>query len=118
MLPEDSTGLFKAYLDATKRAHGYLLLDLTQDSEDRHSFRTNVFPHEYPPIYVAIDDDDGTNKGALSHSTRSKNAKPKLRIAIISVGGKELISSIKDCVLNVLVGNIPLSTCLKHKLKK
>jgi len=50
VLPEDSSGLFKAYLDATKRPHGYLLLDLTQDSEDQYRFRTNVFPHEHPPI--------------------------------------------------------------------
>jgi len=58
VLPEDSSGLFKAYLEATKRTHGYLLLDLTKDSEDRHRFRTNVFPHEYPPIiYVALDDE-------------------------------------------------------------
>jgi len=27
VLPEDSRGLFKAYLDATKRPQGYLLLD-------------------------------------------------------------------------------------------
>ena len=66
VLPEDSTVLFKAYLDATKRAHGYPILDLTQDSEDRHRIRNNVFPHEYPPIiYVAIDYE--TNKGELSH---------------------------------------------------
>jgi len=29
VLPEDNTGLFKAYLDAKKRDHGYLFLDLT-----------------------------------------------------------------------------------------
>jgi hypothetical protein len=46
LLPEYSSGLFKAYLDATKRAHGYLLFDLTEDSEDRYRFRINVFPHE------------------------------------------------------------------------
>jgi len=32
-----------------------------------------------------------------------KNAKPKLRKAIISAGGKELIDLINECVLNVLV---------------
>ena len=46
------------------------------------------------------------------------NAKTKLIRAIISEGGKELINSINECVLNVLVGNIPLSTCLRRKLKK
>ena len=48
----------------------------------------------------------------------SKSAKPKLRKAIISAGGKDLINSINECVLNVLVGNVPLSTCLKRKLQK
>ena len=78
VLPEDSSGLFKAYLDAMTRPHGYLLLDLTQDSEDRYRFRTNVFPHEYPPIiYVALDDDE-ESKGKLSHSTRVKKRKTKV----------------------------------------
>ena len=78
VLTEDSTGLFKAYLDATKRAHCYLLLDLTQDSEDRHRFGTIVFRHEYPPtIYVAIDDE--TQKGELSHPTRSKKCKTEIK---------------------------------------
>jgi len=47
-----------------------------------------------------------------------KNAKPKLRRAIISEGDKEPVNSINEFVLNVLNGNIPLSTCLKRKLKK
>ena len=47
-----------------------------------------------------------------------KNAKPKLRKAIISAGSKELIDSINECDLNVLVGNVPLFTCLRRKLQK
>jgi hypothetical protein len=42
--PENNSGLFRAYLDEMKRAHVYLLLDISQDSEDRHLFRRNVFP--------------------------------------------------------------------------
>jgi hypothetical protein len=77
VLPEDSSGLFKAYLEATKRVHGYLLLDLTQDSEERNRFRTNVIPHEYPPIiYVALDYE--ASKGKLSHSTRVKKRKTEI----------------------------------------
>jgi hypothetical protein len=79
VLPEDSIGLFKAYFDATKRPHGCLLLDLTQDSEDRYRFRTNVFQHEHqhpPIIYVAIDDEE--SKGKLSHCTSVKKRKAKV----------------------------------------
>ena len=77
ILPEDSSGLFKAYLDATTRPHGYLLLDLTQDSVDQYRFRTNIIPHEYPHIiYVALDDEE--SKGELSHSTRVKKRKTEV----------------------------------------
>jgi hypothetical protein len=67
--PENSSSLYKAYLDATQRHHGYLLLDLSQDSDDRIRFRTNVFPSEYPPIIYAADVDDvEADKGKLSRS--------------------------------------------------
>jgi hypothetical protein len=69
-----------------------------------------------PIIYVAIDDEE--SKGKLSQSTRVKKRKSEMRKAIISAGGKELIDSKNECVLNVLVGNVPLSTCLKRKLQK
>ena len=56
--PEDSSSLYKAYLDATKRPHGYLILDLSQDTNDLLRFRTNVFSDEGPPIiYDAVGDD-------------------------------------------------------------
>ena len=53
VLPEDSQGLFGAYLDATRRPHGYLLLDLAQDTDERLRFRTNIFPAERPPVVYA-----------------------------------------------------------------
>ena len=56
--PEDSGSLFKAYLDATERPHGYLILDFAQDTDDLLRYRTNVFPNEYPPIiYVPTSDE-------------------------------------------------------------
>ena len=47
-----------------------------------------------------------------------KNARPKLRKAIISNCTKDLLNNISECVLNVLNGNIQLSNCAKRKLKK
>jgi len=56
--PEDSLGLYNAYLDATQRPHGYLILDLTQDTNDGLRFLTNIFPTEYPPVvYSDIGDE-------------------------------------------------------------
>jgi len=59
--PEDSGGLFKAYLDATARPHGYIVLDLSQDGDDRLRYRTNIFPPEYPTVvYAPIGDEANT----------------------------------------------------------
>ena len=48
--PEDSAGLYKAYLEATDKTHGYQVLDFSQD-KDRLRFRKNIFPHEGPPAF-------------------------------------------------------------------
>jgi len=51
--PEHSDSLYKAYLDATERPHGYVILDFAQDTDDRLRYRTSFFPDEYQPkIYV------------------------------------------------------------------
>jgi len=40
------------------RAHGYLILDLTQDTDDGLRFRTKIFAEEYPPVvYSDIGDE-------------------------------------------------------------
>ena len=39
--PEDCLELYDVFLDATQRTHGYLILDLTQDTDDGLRFRTN-----------------------------------------------------------------------------
>jgi len=63
--PENSDSLYRAYLDATSRPHGYLILDFAQDTDDRVRFRTNVFPDECPPvIYAPVNDE--TSKIKLS----------------------------------------------------
>jgi len=52
--PENSASLYKAYLDATQRPHGYLLLDLSQDTDDRLRFGTDIFPTEQTIVYSPI----------------------------------------------------------------
>ena len=47
-----------------------------------------------------------------------KDAKPKLRKAIISNCDRELVNSISECGLNVLRGNVKLTVCQKKRLKK
>jgi hypothetical protein len=55
VFPEDGDGLDKAYLDAPQLPHGYLVLNFSQDTDDRLRFRTNILPSEYPPvIYAAV----------------------------------------------------------------
>jgi len=47
-----------------------------------------------------------------------KDARPKLRKAIIANSDKELLHSISECALNVLRGSVKLSACKKRKLRK
>jgi len=49
--PENSASFYKAYLDATQRPHGYLLLDLSQYTDDRLHLRTDIFPTEKTIAY-------------------------------------------------------------------
>jgi len=55
--PENSASHYKAYLDATQRSHGYLLLGLSQDTDDRLRFRTDKFPKEQTIVYSPISDE-------------------------------------------------------------
>ena len=48
--PEEGTGFFNAYLDAKQRPHGYLIMHLTQDTNDGLRFTTDKYPTEYHPI--------------------------------------------------------------------
>jgi len=71
--PEDSNSVYRAYLDATEKAYGYLMLDLSQDIKDKFRFRTRIFPTEYPPaFYVHIRDEKV--KVELSYSTSTQNS--------------------------------------------
>jgi hypothetical protein len=66
--PENSDSLYRAYIDATEKPHGYLILDFAQVTHDQLRYRTNVFPEEYPPvIYVPMKDE--TDKYELPHSS-------------------------------------------------
>jgi len=112
MYPKNSADLYDSYLHATVKLHGYLVLDLSQDTNDLPSFRTEIFPDEspFPLIYEPVVYEMVT----IDLSQRIhflKVADPKLRKAIIANCNQETMKSICQCVLNVLRGNIPLSDC-------
>ncbi|KAF4517303.1 hypothetical protein B566_EDAN008638 [Ephemera danica] len=46
------------------------------------------------------------------------NAEPKLRNAILKFADKNLVQTICECVLNVLLGNVPLDEEEKKKFRK
>ena len=51
--PENPKFLQEAYYDATTKPHGYILLDLKQDTQELFRVRTNIFPDESPNyVYV------------------------------------------------------------------
>jgi len=70
--PENSASLYKAYLDATQRPHGYLLLDLSQDNNDCLPFQTVIFPIEQTTFYSPISDE--ANEIELSRPSRTQDS--------------------------------------------
>jgi hypothetical protein len=46
MYPGKSQFVVEAYEDATKEPHGYLLIDLKPDTDDRYRIRTKIFPDD------------------------------------------------------------------------
>jgi hypothetical protein len=75
---ENGNSLYSAYLDATSRPHGYLILDLSQDTDDRLRFRTNIFPTEQAPIIYAAVADNEKDKIKLSRPSSPKVSRPKI----------------------------------------
>jgi len=76
--PEDSLGLYNAYLNATQKTYGYLLLDLALSTNDGLSFRTNIFPNDTLPltVYSYVGDDAGEDE--LSHSSGAEDSGPEI----------------------------------------
>jgi len=73
--PENSISPYKAYLIAKRRPYGYIILDLSQDSNDNLWFRTNIFPPDPSPpiIYAPIENEASEIK--LSRYSRTKDGR-------------------------------------------
>jgi len=73
--PENITSLYKAYLDAIKKTYAYLILDLSQDTDERLRFGTNKFPTDapHPIIYAPIENEASEIK--LIRSSRTKDGR-------------------------------------------
>lgn len=67
--PEDWRSFYKAFQDATRKPHGYLLIDFCQGTNDLVRFRTNIFPSEVTRVYVPVKDEK--DKIPLSYVTSS-----------------------------------------------
>jgi ABC-type dipeptide/oligopeptide/nickel transport system ATPase component len=47
--------IVQAYKEVTKKPHGYLMIDLTQDALDEHRTRTDIFPNDSVNIVILPD---------------------------------------------------------------
>jgi len=76
--PEDSLDLYNAYLDATQEPYGYLLLDLTQNTNDGLRFRTHIFPDQNHPLTIYSYEGDEASEDKLSHSAGAEFGRPEI----------------------------------------
>lgn len=52
IVPENPKYVEEAYKDATSKPHGYLMIDLKQNTDDIYRMKTNIFPDEYTICYI------------------------------------------------------------------
>jgi len=71
MYPENSTSLYYAYMDATQRRYRNLILDLSQDKNDRLRFRTNIFVTDPPSPIIYAPMENEASEIKLSRSSRT-----------------------------------------------
>jgi len=76
--PEDGLGLYNAYLNATQEPYGYLLLILTQSTNDSLMFRTNTFPNDTTPLTVYSFVGDEASEDELSHTSGAEDSRPEI----------------------------------------
>jgi len=76
--PEVSVGIHNAYLDATKGPYGYLLVDLTQTTNDGLRFRSHIFPDEVHPLVVYSCVGDEASEDELSHSAGAEDGRTEI----------------------------------------
>ena len=70
--PEKPLFVQEAYMDATNKPHGYLLVDLKQSTPEVLRYRTNIFPHEalHQTVYLPIN--GKTSKLKQNSSSRQR----------------------------------------------
>ena len=71
LLPHDSNVLLQAYLHVTEAPQVYVLLDLSEDTNDSLRLRNCIFPNEAPPL-IYVDIGNETHKGKLPDSSLIK----------------------------------------------
>ena len=74
-------GLYNAYLNATQEPYGYLLLDLTQNTNDGLRIRTNIFPNDTTPLTVYSYVGDEASEDELSYSSGSEYSRPEIALS-------------------------------------
>ena len=78
LYPQDSLGLYNAYLNATQEPYGYLLLDLTQNTNDGLMFRTNIFPDDTTPLTMYSYVGDEASEDELLHASGAEYSRPEI----------------------------------------
>jgi hypothetical protein len=114
--PEDSNRLYESYLDATRNPHGYLLLDLAQDTDERLRFRTLIFPSEVTVVYAPVGYEKNRSNYHLLQALKA--ASPRLRKAILVNSNRDLVLGIAELAINVLNGNCKISKSGVDRLRK
>jgi len=75
VFPEDNISMYNIYIDPTQEHHVYLILYLTQGTNDGMRFRSKIFRTNKFPIIFYYDIRDEVCEIQLSHSPRVQDGR-------------------------------------------
>ena len=86
MYPGKSKFLIEAYENATKRAHGYLFIDLKPNTNEQLRIRTGILPHDLHFVYVnkVVFEEEMRHSDAKSQDVETTTKQPTISPFVIT----------------------------------
>ena len=138
MYPQRTKYFLEAYTAATAQPHGYLVIDVKQETPDILRLRSSIFPGEeqkayadillYIPVYprlIQFYERCGSSSMVSQRLKKHANelvylqeARPCIRKYLITKADRSLVDCLCECADNILRGNVPLAKLQKEKLAR
>src|SRR5438552_7898347 len=124
MYPGNSKFLTNVYKHVTRYAHGYIFLDLRQETPEPYRVRSNILRDEFPMVLYKQAGDEteifvmDNVKRYSSFLKRIVTAPEAIRRRLLESSNLNIIKAICELLLNIVQKNIAVKGIVISQLKK